>query len=744
MTDPEFADATYIEPITPEYVEQVIARERPDALLPTLGGQTALNTAVALHEAGVLEKYGVELIGANIDAIRRGEDRQLFKDIVAAGAAGARRRGPRGLPLDGRGPRRPSPTSACRWSSGRRSPWAASAPAWRTTTPTWSGWPAAGSPRRPVHEVLIEESVLGWKEYELELMRDRHDNVVVVCSIENIDAMGVHTGDSVTVAPAMTLTDREYQAHARPRHRRAARGRGRHRRLQHPVRGPPGDRPARRHRDEPAGVALVGAGVEGHRLPDREDRREARHRLHARRDRQRHHPQDAGRVRAGARLRRGEGAAVRVREVPGRRRRADHHDEVGRRGDGAGPQLHRGAGQGAAVDGDSPRPASGPRPTRPASTVDNTLPRCGCRTTAGSTRSSARCASARRSARSPRRPASTRGSSTRSPAWSSCGPRSLDAAGARRARCCAGPSGPACPTGSSPRCGRSSPARTACARCGTGWAYGRSTRPWTPARPSSPRTRRTTTRPTTRRPRSSRRTGPKVLILGSGPNRIGQGIEFDYSCVHAVHGAAGRWRADRTGRLRDRDGQLQPGDGLDRLRHRRPALLRAADVRGRARGLARRAHLRPGRRRPGRGRRDRAARRADAARAWRSGSRTPACRSSAPRRSRSTWPRTAARSARCWARPAWSRRRTAPRPASRRRRRSPTRSATRCWSGRPTCSAAAAWRSCTTTTRCAATSTGPPRSRRRTRCWSTGSWTTPSRSTWTRSATRPATSTSAA
>ena len=120
-----------------------------------------------------------------------------------------------------------------------------------------TGMAGAGLAASPVHEVLIEESVLGWKEYELELMRDRHDNVVVVCSIENIDPMGVHTGDSVTVAPAMTLTDREYQRDARPRHRGAARGRGGHRRLQHPVRGATRRRPDGRHRDEPAGVPVL-------------------------------------------------------------------------------------------------------------------------------------------------------------------------------------------------------------------------------------------------------------------------------------------------------------------------------------------------------------------------------------------------------------------------------------------------------------------------------------------------------
>src|SRR5690349_7139162 len=208
MTDPEFADATYVEPITPEFVEQVIARERPDALLPTLGGQTALNTAVALHEAGVLDKYNVELIGANIDAIRRGEDRQLIKDIVAkAGGETPRSRvchsmdevhatvAELGLPVV----IRPSFTMGGLGSGMAH------------TAADLDRLAGGGLAASPVHEVLIEESVLGWKEFELELMRDRHDNVVVVCSIENVDAMGVHTGDSVTVAPAMTLTDREYQ-----------------------------------------------------------------------------------------------------------------------------------------------------------------------------------------------------------------------------------------------------------------------------------------------------------------------------------------------------------------------------------------------------------------------------------------------------------------------------------------------------------------------------------------------------
>ncbi|MDI5979540.1 carbamoyl-phosphate synthase large subunit [Amycolatopsis magusensis] len=208
MTDPEFADATYIEPVTPDFVEKVIAAERPQALLATLGGQTALNCAVALHERGVLEKYGVELIGADIDAIQRGEDRQKFKDIVRQVGADVPRSAvchsmdevrktveDLGLPVV----IRPSFTMGGLGSGMAHTP------------EDLERLASTGLEESPVTEVLIEESVLGWKEYELELMRDRSDNVVVICSIENIDAMGVHTGDSVTVAPAMTLTDREYQ-----------------------------------------------------------------------------------------------------------------------------------------------------------------------------------------------------------------------------------------------------------------------------------------------------------------------------------------------------------------------------------------------------------------------------------------------------------------------------------------------------------------------------------------------------
>ncbi|WP_413104136.1 carbamoyl-phosphate synthase large subunit [Streptomyces sp. Inha503] len=214
MTDPEIADATYVEPITPEYVEKIIAKERPDALLPTLGGQTALNTAISLHEAGTLEEYGVELIGANVQAIHKGEDRDQFKEVVDAVQArighgesarsvichsmddvlaGVEELG--GYPVVVR----PSFTMG-----GAGSGFAHDEDELRRIA-------GQGLALSPTTEVLLEESILGWKEYELELMRDRNDNVVVVCSIENFDPMGVHTGDSITVAPAMTLTDREYQ-----------------------------------------------------------------------------------------------------------------------------------------------------------------------------------------------------------------------------------------------------------------------------------------------------------------------------------------------------------------------------------------------------------------------------------------------------------------------------------------------------------------------------------------------------
>ncbi len=208
MTDPDIADRTYIEPVTPEFVELIIAREKPDALLPTMGGQTALNVAMKLHETGVLAKHGVELIGANARAIALAEDRKLFGEAMVK-----------------IGLKCPDGHIATTWDEA-------------LAVSEWTGFPAiirpaftlggsgggvaynreeyerivkGGLEESPITQVLIERSLLGWKEFELEVMRDCDDNVVIVCSIENIDPMGVHTGDSITVAPAMTLTDREYQ-----------------------------------------------------------------------------------------------------------------------------------------------------------------------------------------------------------------------------------------------------------------------------------------------------------------------------------------------------------------------------------------------------------------------------------------------------------------------------------------------------------------------------------------------------
>src|SRR5919198_2027538 len=214
MTDPEMADRTYIEPLTKGYLTEIIRLEselsdgRGFALLPTVGGQTALNLAVELADAGVLEKYGVELIGAKLEAIKKAEDRLLFKDAIAR------------IGLD-------APKSALvnNLKDGLEFSGKIGFPVIIRPSFTLGGTGgglaynreelldilARGLDLSPVHEVLIEESVLGWKEFELEVMRDLADNVIVVCSIENFDPMGVHTGDSITVAPAQTLTDREYQ-----------------------------------------------------------------------------------------------------------------------------------------------------------------------------------------------------------------------------------------------------------------------------------------------------------------------------------------------------------------------------------------------------------------------------------------------------------------------------------------------------------------------------------------------------
>ena len=263
MTDPELADRTYVEPLTVDALEQIIAREKPDALLPTVGGQTALNLAIALDEAGVLAKH------------RRATDR-----CVGAGHQG-RRRSARVSRRDARDWPRRSRQRRCQVA--RR----------RLAIVEDVGFPAIIRPSftmggvgggiaynleefkdiagrglglSPIHEILVEESVIGWKEFELEVMRDGADNFVVICSIENIDPMGVHTGDSITVAPAQTLDRQGISADARCRAADHSPRRRRDRRLQHPVCDQPRRRPHGRHRNEPARVPLIRARVEGDRV----------------------------------------------------------------------------------------------------------------------------------------------------------------------------------------------------------------------------------------------------------------------------------------------------------------------------------------------------------------------------------------------------------------------------------------------------------------------------------------------
>jgi len=209
MTDPDFADATYVEPLVPEIVEKILERERPDALLPTVGGQTGINLALALHERGVLERLGIELLGAGVDALRVGEDRELFKRAMEEIGLRVCRSGYAGSVEEARAiaaeigyPVIVRPSFTLGGEGGGTC----------YNRDELDELIAVGLEASPAHQVLVEESVLGWKEFELEVIRDQRDNAIVICSVENFDAMGVHTGDSITVAPQQTLSDREYQA----------------------------------------------------------------------------------------------------------------------------------------------------------------------------------------------------------------------------------------------------------------------------------------------------------------------------------------------------------------------------------------------------------------------------------------------------------------------------------------------------------------------------------------------------
>ena len=354
MTDPEMADRTYIEPITPETVEQILAVEKPDAVLPTLGGQTGLNVGMALHESGALARHGCILIGASAEAIRKAEDRALFKRCMEEiGLQSARSglahnldearaiRDDIGLPCVLR------PSFTLGGSGGGIA----------YNREEFDRMVAYAIELSPVHSVLIEESVIGWKEYEMEVMRDGADNAVIVCSIENFDPMGIHTGDSITVAPAQTLTDKEYQ-----RMRDASLA------ILRTIGVETGGSNVQFAINPRDGRMIViemnprvsrseRAGQQSDWLPDRQDCGQAGRWLPARRDSQRHHPRDPGLLRADDRLCGDEGSPLGFREVSRCRPGADDPDEVGRRGHGHRPYL-----QGVTSKGP---PRAGSRSLRP-------------------------------------------------------------------------------------------------------------------------------------------------------------------------------------------------------------------------------------------------------------------------------------------------------------------------------------------------------------------------------------------
>ena len=337
MTDPDFAHATYIEPLTWEVLASIIDRERPDAVLPTLGGQTGLNVAMELYERGLIGVPGTpEMIGANAEAIATAEDRAKFKDAMIEIGLDVPRSGTAhnmdearlvvaeiGLPAI----IRPA------YILGGRGTGIAS------TEAEFESIAANGLSASPISEILIEESIAGWKEFELEVMRDRADNCVIVCSIENVDPMGVHTGDSITVAPQQTLSDVEYQqmrdsAIACIRRVGVETGGSN---VQFAVDPETGRQVVIEM--NPRVVAQLCAGIEGDRVPDRQDRRQVGGGLHARRDPQRHHADDARQLRADDRLRRHQDPALGVREAAGHERHPRHADAVGRGGDVDRPHL---------------------------------------------------------------------------------------------------------------------------------------------------------------------------------------------------------------------------------------------------------------------------------------------------------------------------------------------------------------------------------------------------------------------
>ncbi len=396
MTDPEMADRTYVEPLTPEVLEQIIAAERPQALLPTLGGQTGLNLAVALAERGVLERFGVELIGAKLEAIRKAEDRELFKaamqriglELPRSGYARSIEQA-REVVREVGYPAIIRPSFTLGGTGGSI--------AWNPDE--LDGAIRWGLQQSPVGQVLVEESVIGWKEFELEVMRDVHDNVVIVCSIENFDPMGVHTGDSITVAPAQTLTDREYQvmrdaALAIIREIGVETGGSN---IQFGVNPADGRLVVIEMNPRVSRSSALASKATGFPIAKIAAKLAAGYTLDELSER--HHPRDARLVRADDRLLRGEDPALGLREVPRGRSDADDPDEVRRRGDGHRAHLQGGAPEGGALARAGsrrarPRPAAR-RTSRPSGTG------CGSRTPTASSTSRRRCGAGSSARRSP-------------------------------------------------------------------------------------------------------------------------------------------------------------------------------------------------------------------------------------------------------------------------------------------------------------------------------------------------------
>ena len=524
MTDPGFADRTYIEPLDLEGVADVLRRERPDALLPTLGGQTALNLAIELETAGVLEELGVELLGASVDVIRRAEDRELFRDAVqSCGLAGP------GL-ADRRVGRRPRRRRRSRRSCGRPSRSAATAAASPTTSPTLRRQVERGLAESPIGQVLVEESIRGWDEFELEVIRDRADNVVIVCSIENLDPMGVHTGDSVTVAPQMTLSDEAYQE----------------------------------LRDAAAAVIrAVGVETGGSNIQFARNRETGELRV----------------IEMNPRVSRSSALASKATGYPIAKVAAKLAvgytlDEIPNDLTKTTPASFEPTLDYVVVK--FPRFAFEKFPGADA-TLGTQMKSVGEAMGIGRTFTEAFLKAFGSRELDPGSPTpwatiddlpdglhpwfvEQLEAAKRELAHRRHPPRQAGGLGGRLDRRRLG------------HVRRRRAARRA-TRAGSSPPTGAST----PAAARSRRPRTTSTRPGARRTRARRpATKPRVVILGSGPNRIGQGIEFDYCCVHAV-------QTFRGARLRGGDGQLQPRDRLDRLRHLRPALLRAALARGGAR-----------------------------------------------------------------------------------------------------------------------------------------------------------------